>query len=444
VPVDRGRDTTAEQRLTNCFLSKMSGRYEIVDEDHVGGREGVASEWKTIRAVFHNFAFLPSKRGVHTESKVLKCHGLEWQIELYPGGHPNSSEDDVFVLIYLSCQSCTDTNKIKANFRTRIPSAGKAKEGGFDIYSTNDIPSESLDWGMGDLVKREDVLDISKNYLVDGNLTVEVDIQVMLDKPLAWTPTNTVCSDMLAFFDAADADSTDISFEICSEEENALLYAHGPILAARCPSLASLAEECGPDASIPIVDVQADVFRMILCYVYGGKVPAKDIIKEQAKDIIRAADKYGCTGLKLAAEAEMAAAGITSENAAELILFADATNCAMLKEVAMEFFAENAQAVMASKGFNQVAESPAIMREMMAIGFGGRKKRPASSNADSERDYKRMRVSTLRQKLDDRSLDVDGSREMLVSRLEIADAEARAQAEALARAQAAENEDNDE
>ena len=43
-----------------------------------------------------------------------------------------------------------------------------------------------------------------------------------------------------------------------------------------------------------------------------------------------------------------------------------------------------------------------------------------------------MRVATLRRKLDDKGLGVDGSREMLVSRLETAETEARAQAEALA------------
>lgn len=37
------------------------------------------------------------------------------------------------------------------------------------------------------------------------------------------------------------------------------------------------------------------------------------------------------------------------------------------------------------------------------------------------KDYKRMRVEVLRQKLDKESLDVDGSRETLVSRLEQSD-----------------------
>ena len=419
----------------------MSSGYEVVDESHVGGQEGAASEWKTIRAVFHNFEELPSERGDQTESKVLKCHGLEWTIALYPGGHRNSSKEDEFVSFFLSSKSSTIKNKIKANFRTRVPSAVTTSErgGNFSIFKTKP-------WGHLDYATREDVLDSSNNYLPDGNLTVEVDIQVMLDKPPVWTPTNTVCSDMLAFLDAAD--NTDVSFEVGSGDGKELLYAHGPILSARCPTLASLAEDNDPGTPIPIGDVQADAFRMLLRFIYAGEVPSKKVIHEQAKDIIRVADRFGCTGLKLTAEAELATAGITTENAAELILFADGTNCALLKETAMEFFVKNSQAVMKSDGFEQVKESPAIMAELMVVGFGGSTERPAPSDPDGERDYKRMRVSALRRKLDEKGFDVDGSKEMLISRLEaaeVAEAEARAQAEALIQAEAeAENEEEGE
>ena len=89
----------------------------------------------------------------------------------------------------------------------------------------------------------------------------------------------------------------------------------------------------------------------------------------------------------------------------------------------MDYFVTNAQNVMASEGFGQVKESPAVMAELMAAMASGSQKRPASSDADSERDFKRMRVSTLRQKLDDKGLDVDGSKEMLVSRLEEAESD---------------------
>ena len=421
VPAGEGRgDTTAKQRVPIDF-STMSSGYKVVNEVHVGGREQVPSEWVTNRVVFHNFAEVPAERGVGTSSPVFECHGLEWQIMLYPGGFCTYSEGDLFISVYLCSKSCTKTNKIRAKSKFRVPSAGWAEGGeGFKIFGE----ATSTSWGHLDYAKREDVLDSSKKYLVDGNLTVEVDIQIMLDKPPVWTPTNTVCSDMLAFLNAADADNAIpavVTFEVASGEGNELLYAHGPIFAARCPTLASLVEGCDPDTPILIGDVQADVFRMLLRFIYGSEVPSKEAIKEHANDIIHAADKYGCTGLKLAAEADMAAAGITTENAAELILFADATNCALLKETAMEYFVKNADEVMASEGYKQVTESPAILQEMVAAVVSGSKKRPADSTDDNGRNYKRMRVAELRQKLASKGMDVDGSKDMLVARLEEAD-----------------------
>ena len=167
-----------------------------------GGQAQVAPEWLTIRAVFHNFAKLPSQRGVCTLSPVLKCHGLEWQIELYPGGHGKSSEDYVYVSLFLKSVSCTDTNKIRAKAKYRVPSANMSLGGvssPFHTYSTqidgnDDSPSWGLAWGYRDYAKREAVLNASYKFLVGGSLTVEIDIQV-LDKPPLWTPTNTVRSD---------------------------------------------------------------------------------------------------------------------------------------------------------------------------------------------------------------------------------------------------------
>ena len=407
----------------------MSSGYEVVDKGHVGGREQVASEWKTIQVVFHDFAELPSERGDLTLSPVLKCHGLEWQIMLYPGGQQKSSEDDVFISLRLSSKSCTSREKIKAKYIIRVPfAAGKAvgSKGEFRLFSA------SNSWGQGDFAKREDVLDSSKKYLVDGNLVVEVEMQVLLDKPPTWTPTNTVCSDMLEILDSADEETADVSFEVGDSDKattrsrkdgHMTFYAHKAILSKRAPALAALMDDCSPGTAIPISDVHPDLFRMLLRFIYGGEVPGENVLTGEGRGIIRIADRFGCTGLKLAAEAELAAAGITTENAADIILFADATNCAMLKEAAMEYFVTNAQAVMESEGFGQVKESPAIMAELMAVAFGGNKKRPASSDADSGRDYKRMRVSTLRQQLDDKGFDVDGSKEMLVARLEEAESD---------------------
>ena len=282
-----------------------------------------------------------------------------------------------------------------------------------------------------DFIKRKDVLDVSNDHLVHGDLIIEVEMQVMLDKPPSWTPTNTLSMDMLKLLDSADAGCADITFEIgdgdgtktrSRQGDHQLFYAYKAILSARSPALASLADDFTSGGPIPITDVHPDLFRMLLRFIYGGEVPPNDTLRKDARAIVRAADRFGCTGLKLTAEAELATDGITNKNAAELILFADGTNCAMLKEAAMEYFVANAQVVMASDGYREVTKSNKIMAEMMAAMAAGNKKRPAESANEAEgRDYKRMRVATLRQKLDEKGLDVDGSKEMLVSRLKEAE-----------------------
>ena len=102
----------------------MSTGYEVVDVGHVGGHEQGPSEWKTIRAVFHDFASLPSERGAMTFSPVLECHGLKWKVLIYPGGHPASNGDEACVSLFLVSESCSSTKKIKAQTIMRIPSAG--------------------------------------------------------------------------------------------------------------------------------------------------------------------------------------------------------------------------------------------------------------------------------------------------------------------------------
>ena len=127
--------------------------------------------------------------------------------------------------------------------------------------------------------------------------------------------------------------------------------------------------------------------------------------------------------MKLAAEAKLVDAGISIENDAELILFADATTCALLKEAAIDFFLSNSEAVIASGGYAKVKESPGIMHELVAAMSNGKKKLAAPSGPD-DRDYEQMSVSQLRKKLYDKGFDLDGSREALISRLEEADRDA--------------------
>jgi hypothetical protein len=59
------------------------------------------------------------------------------------------------------------------------------------------------------------------------------------------------------------------------------------------------------------------------------------------KDIINAADKYSIVNLKLEAEAVYLNSTIfTVDNAMDNLLYADAKNCALLKETVLDFLAD--------------------------------------------------------------------------------------------------------
>lgn len=362
-------------------------------------------------------------------SPTMVCHGYNWKIVLFPGGHETAPGDQTAVSVFLFVAN-EGEDEVKASFNIRVPSAHKA------LHSSEMRQfKENVMRGYRKFASRTDVLDRGKKYLVDGNLIIEADIQVLLDTPPAWSPTSTLSLDMLQLLDSANANNSDVAFQIkCNIEpivaanmtrkglhprRTQVFYAHRAILSARCPLLAAVAEGSDVDTPIDIESVDPELFRMLLRFIYGEEVPAKDSLRQNPLDIIRTADRFDCNGLKLAAEAEFVAdraININTNNAAELIMFADATHCALLKEAACDYFAANSEDVRASSGFSQMMESSKILDELLALALDNNK-RPAIVDTNG-RDFKRMRVATLRQKLDARGLDVDGSKEMLISRLE--------------------------
>ena len=137
-------------------------------------------------------------------------------------------------------------------------------------------------------------------------------------------------------------------------------------------------------------------------------------MEENAKEIIDAADKYGIVGLKLEAEVTFVTSEtIRFDNAIDTLLYADATNCALLKEAVMDFIYENRKEAVSKLLFDDVPGS--VVKDLLAA--VNRNVDEASTSADAN-DFSMMRVSTLRKMLDEKGLDVDGSREAMIARLE--------------------------
>jgi hypothetical protein len=241
--------------------------------------------------------------------------------------------------------------------------------------------------------------------------------------PKPFVPENPLCKTILNKF--MNEESSDVIFEVDGGEQasndardkraktSTTFYSHRFILQECSSALGELCKSVGDSATIPITDVKPDIFRHILYYLYGGKVDDEDL-KANAKDIIDAADKYGVVGLKLQAEASFVTSmTITIDNVMDNLLYADARNCALLKEAAMDFIADNKSEAIAKLSFDDVPGH--LMKDLLtSVARGEKEGLDASTDPN---DFNTMRVSTLRKMLHDKGLDVDGSRETMIATL---------------------------
>ncbi len=87
----------------------------------------------------------------------------------------------------------------------------------------------------------------------------------------------------------------------------------------------------------------------MLSYVNGGSI-AEEELEAFAKYYIDAADKYSIVNRKLEAEAVyLTKTKLTFGNAMNNLLYADAINCALLKETVLDFLTENSTEAINNK-----------------------------------------------------------------------------------------------
>lgn len=181
-----------------------------------------------------------------------------------------------------------------------------------------------------------------------------------------------------------------------------------------------LAKSFGQTTAIRIPNVSATTFNNLLLYKYGLEIP--DFWKNisHTKEIIEAADKYGITNLKLEAEARyVKSTKIAFGNVMDHLLFAESKNCALLKEAVMDVIVQNK--ILLDK--KTLKDTPAgHMNDILAAIARGERECRAGSN---ESKFSAMHISELRGRAHVKGLDVDGSREALISALENASGKKR-------------------
>lgn len=358
---------------------------------------------KTLIFKFQNFASLPNRKGDATTSPALSCLGQEWRLKVYPSGFAQSEGGMMSVFLqYVGPQTGEDNmvTQVRAKCTFRI----KARNGTEDFENHwEHVFTSAHSWGWPDFKPIDEV----RNRFLDENgaLTIEVDIQVWQETSsprevtnTAWTPSLMLGKGLLRLLETGKF--ADVEFSV----GNNCFRAHKCILFSCAPMLGTLIENAKDGEVIALPDVDPVVFEKVLYFVYSEEPPAVDFLREHACSLLEAADRFGFVQLKLVTQAEIVSSGLISvENAADLLVFADAHNCALLKEAAMDFFVSNRKDVMSTNGFSRLKESNQLLSELMD--------KALSPDEDG------MRVASLWRELNRLGLSMDGSRQMLGRRL---------------------------
>ena len=366
--------------------------------------------------------------GAPFESSDFSCFGTQWGVSIYPSYDHSFDE---MVGLYLERRSGEGKElAVKYSFTAGLKYGNdRISRQGRSIFRVND------DWGWPDFCRRKDVIGSvdkdDKGYLEKGALVVHVGLE--LDE---FIPRNPASSNMLKLFD--DDNSADVVFEICEQHKQSesstsnerkmtnastakLYHAHRLILQHYSSELSALCAISDGMTPIIINDIKPEVFRHLLYYVYGGEITDEEFVGNE-RDLINAADKYGVTNLKLEAEVWCVKnTEITVDNVIDTLLYAHAMNCALLKESVMDFIVENKQEVLQRVSFQDVPGD--VCKDLLAATLRHDEVKDSSGYVigKNERDVEtmcsKMRIRDLRRMLDDKGLDIDGSREALIAKL---------------------------
>ena len=393
---------------------------------HVGAAPpGYSQGWVTHTVHWHGFGSLSTERdefAVFVASPEFMLLGNQWHLELHPGGDDNAAEGMTSLFLYNKSNKGTD-----AEYGFSI-NDGNWKQVAYKRAGTprsfGPVGTGTSIKGFTNFAKRSTLL----SSLINGTLIIEVHMKLAtptISVPPLFIPENPVIEMIQGLF--LDEKYSDIVFEVGADKgKNSAMKvaktapvtfpAHRVII-ENCSSIfADLCESHDDCTTIQINDVTPDIFRLLLSYMYGGKVSKDDMVLH-AKEIIDAADKYGVVNLKLETEASFVkGTDFTIENVMELLLYAESKNLALLKEAAMDFIVEKKSEVIKKMSFVDMVPGTLMRDLLVATARGERNVGGADVNVESQ--YDSLRISELRKKSYEKGLNVDGSREMLIAALE--------------------------
>ena len=378
---------------------------------------------------------------VASDSKI-DANGNCWRLHLYPGGCRDSVEEGMIAVILINIGEEDVTCKSSFTVRNSLGYAVLTESD----YAFHIFPShgrEGFGYGYSDtkFMKRERILDEQNDILINGtSLHIDISIDAMPAKKELYHPPTPLVTNMLSLLESGE--DSDVMFQV----DGQTVKAHLPVLRANAPVLADLFRKQGKifqDSSLEVVNdrhvsrrhtfgcdlssdiscepksysivlnnVSLEVFHIVLRYAYGGCTPNDQIMLSLGKEIIAAAHRFRISELKMLAENTLVEGCVINvKNVVEYFMFAHATDCALLKEYALTYLILHVEDVLHSNQTKKLQEAPELMSEVLV----------SVAKGDNKTQHSRIRmmsVGEMRKELAHQGMDVNGSKEVLISRLE--------------------------
>ncbi|KAL6615039.1 hypothetical protein ACP70R_037309 [Stipagrostis hirtigluma subsp. patula] len=315
------------------------------------------------------------------ESRPFTLGDCSWRICYYPNGARSCSRG--YISIFLALDGDV-SSPVKAGARFLLLDAAGAPVPGHTVYiDVRDYSVVGAGFGFDYFINKE-FLEKS-SHLVDDCLTIRCEVSVVSSssrvegRALVVVPPSDLSRHLGDLLEAKSG--ADVTFQVAGET----FSAHRCVLAARSPvfkaelfgGAATEGATAATGLCIRIIDdIEAQVFRILLHFIYTDSLPEMTEEEEAmlAPRLLVAADRYGMQRLKLYC-AEKLRRHVDLNTVAATLVLAQQHGCQRLKEACIEFlgYYPTLDVVMAiGDGFEHVTKCcPALLKDLWPVWFEG-------------------------------------------------------------------------
>ncbi|KAK1644235.1 hypothetical protein QYE76_062040 [Lolium multiflorum] len=280
--------------------------------------------------------------GKWIDSCPFRVGGRTWHVRYYPNGEDSKNIDCISFFLKLD-GTLAEGETVKAGFKfSLLDQDGEPVPSYTTSAETRDFSVHPKTWGFNSQCR------------------------ALENTPIVVPP-----SDMHRDFGDLLSSKAIVDVEFLVGGET--FSAHRSVLAARSPvfraEFLSPMKESTATGPIRIDDMEAQVFKALLTFMYTDALPDMDQQEEYAmtQHLLIAADRYGLDRLKLICEDKLSS-GIGTSSVAAILALADQHNCSELKEACLAFLREptNLDEAIESQGFELLTKtSPGVIKELL-------------------------------------------------------------------------------